>query len=124
MAEIETIRETVTIQPDGTIIIPYSVRKITEIQGVQGFCRIKSIGKNKVVLTILARTDSLSETAMFSARGRVIIPFNLRRLTEIQDIQGFCQVENVGKDDIALTILNRWKPTPGKSPERGVKTQP
>jgi len=51
----ETIRKTVTIQPEGRMVIPDEIREILNIKNQKAFCQIEVYGKDKALITILTR---------------------------------------------------------------------
>jgi bifunctional DNA-binding transcriptional regulator/antitoxin component of YhaV-PrlF toxin-antitoxin module len=51
----ETVRETITIQPDGRTTIPDKIREHLQIKGQKAFCEIETYGKDKAVIRVMTR---------------------------------------------------------------------
>jgi len=55
MSEVEPVRETGTIQPDGRTTIPDKTRKALGIEGLKAFFEIETHGRDKAVIHIMTR---------------------------------------------------------------------
>jgi bifunctional DNA-binding transcriptional regulator/antitoxin component of YhaV-PrlF toxin-antitoxin module len=53
----EPIRETLTLQPDGRLVVPDAIRQALNVKGLKAFCQIEVYGKDKALITILTRWE-------------------------------------------------------------------
>lgn len=124
----EKVRQTITLQKDGRSTVTGDIRKAVKIDGKKAFCKVTEYGKDKVLLTVLHRCDPF-ETLEIGPDGRFTLPVSSREAIGLKDVhekdkkkrlkKAFGQAENVGPDQILITVLSRWVPN-NRSPFKDV----